>query len=103
LFRFPALGCQSKFAKRSSEDKKGTELAQIVLFGTKLKKKQNSTNKEMTRVSENAKRAIVGLIGGMGLILLLVGAVAHVYATTGVILMFGCWLIADVVARFWGD
>ena len=43
---------------------------------------------------ENAKRAIVGLIGGMGLILLLVGAVTHVYSTVlGVILMFACWLV----------
>jgi len=54
-------------------------------------------------VSTNAKRAITGLIGGMGLILLLVGAVTHVYSTViGVILMFACWLVAGVLARFWG-
>ena len=50
----------------------------------------------------NAKRAIVGLIGGMGLIFLLIGALAHVYPTTiGVIIMFVCWLVAGVLARFW--
>ena len=54
-------------------------------------------------MSTNAKRAIVGLIGGMGLILLLIGAMAHVYDTViGVILMFACWLTAGVLARFWG-
>ena len=54
-------------------------------------------------MSENAKRAIVGLIGGMGLTLLLVGAVAHVYSTVmGVILMFASWLVSGVLARFWG-
>ena len=54
-------------------------------------------------MSENAKRAIVGLIGGMGLIFLLIGALADVYpATTGVIIMFACWLVAGVLAKFWG-
>ena len=54
-------------------------------------------------MSTNAKRAIVALVGGMGLIFLLLGAVAHVYpTTTGVIIMFACWLIAGVLARFWG-
>jgi len=43
------------------------------------------------------------LVAGMGLILLLVGALAHVYATViGVILMFVCWLVAGVLAQFWG-
>ena len=54
-------------------------------------------------MSTNAKRAIVGLIGGLGLIFLLIGALAHVYSTTtGVIIMFGCWLVAGVLAKFWG-
>ena len=54
-------------------------------------------------MSENAKRAIVGLIGGMGLIFLLIGALADVYpTTTGVIIMFACWLVAGVLAKFWG-
>jgi len=54
-------------------------------------------------MSENAKRAIVGLIGGMGLIFLLLGAIGDVYpTTTGVIIMFACWLVAGVLAKFWG-
>ena len=54
-------------------------------------------------MSENAKRAIVGLVGGMGLIFLLVGAMTDAFSTTtGVIIMFACWLIAGVLARFWG-
>jgi len=54
-------------------------------------------------MSTNAKRAIVGLIGGLGFVFLLIGAIGHVYATTtGVIIMFVCWLIAGVLARFWG-
>jgi hypothetical protein len=54
-------------------------------------------------MSINAKRAIVGLIGGLGLIFLLLGAIGDVYrTTTGVIIMFACWLVAGVMARFWG-
>jgi len=58
---------------------------------------------EVINMSENAKRAIVGLIGGLGLIFLLLGAIGDVYpTTTGVIIMFVCWLIAGVLAKFWG-
>jgi hypothetical protein len=54
-------------------------------------------------MSTNAKRAIVSLVGGLGLIFLLIGAIGHVYATTtGVIIMLACWLVAGVLARFWG-
>ena len=54
-------------------------------------------------MSVNAKRAIVGLIGGLGFIFLLLGAIGDVYATTtGVIIMFCCWLVAGVLAKFWG-
>ena len=54
-------------------------------------------------MSTNAKRAIVGLLGGMGLIFLLIGAMTHVYpTTTGVIIMFVCWIGSGVLARFWG-
>ena len=53
-------------------------------------------------MSTNAKRAIVGLIGGLGLIFLLLGAIGDVYpTTTGVIIMLACWLVAGVMARFW--
>ena len=54
-------------------------------------------------MSTNAKRAIIGLIGGLGFIFLLLGAIGDVYpTTTGVIIMFGCWLVAGVLAKFWG-
>ena len=54
-------------------------------------------------MSTNAKRAIVALIGGLGLIFLLLGALGDVYpTTTGVIIMFGCWLVAGVLSKFWG-
>ena len=57
-------------------------------------------------MSTNAKRAIVGFIGGLGFIFLLLGAIGDLYptttTTTGVIIMFGCWLIAGVLAKFWG-
>ena len=54
-------------------------------------------------MSVNAKRAVVGLIGGLGFIFLLIGAIGHVYGTTtGVIIMFACWLVAGVLAKFWG-
>ena len=54
-------------------------------------------------MSVNAKRAIVGLFGGLGFIFLLLGAIGDVYpTTTGVIIMFACWLIAGVLAKFWG-
>jgi len=67
------------------------------------RKSQNSVKTEVTHTSTNAKRAIVGLVGGLGFIFLLIGVIGHVYpTTTGVIIMFGCWLIAGVVARFWG-
>jgi len=39
----------------------------------------------------------------LGFVFLLIGAIGHVYATTtGVIIMFACWLVAGVLARFWG-
>ena len=54
-------------------------------------------------MSTNAKRAIVGFIGGLGLILLLLGAIGDVYpTTTGVIIMLACWLVAGVLAQYWG-
>ncbi|MGB6873147.1 MAG: hypothetical protein WBE46_03230 [Dehalococcoidia bacterium] len=54
-------------------------------------------------MSTNAKRAIVGLIGGLGLIFLLLGAIGDVYpTTTGVIIMLACWVVAGVMTSFWG-
>ena len=54
-------------------------------------------------MSTNAKRAIVGLMGGLGLIFLLLGAIGDVYpTTTGVIIMLACWVVAGVMGSFWG-
>ena len=54
-------------------------------------------------MSTNAKRAILALLGGLGLILLLIGAIAHVYDTSiGVILTLVCWIAAGVLGRLWG-
>ena len=54
-------------------------------------------------MSKNAKRAIVGLISGLGFIFLLLGAIGDVYpTTTGVIIMFACWLVAGVMTSYWG-
>lgn len=54
-------------------------------------------------MSTNAKRAVVALIGGLGFIFLLIGAIGHVYpTTTGVIIMFACWLVAGVLGKYWG-
>jgi hypothetical protein len=59
--------------------------------------------KEVINMTVNAKRAIVGLVGGLGLIFLLIGALTDVYRTViGVIIMFVCWLVAGVLARYWG-
>ena len=54
-------------------------------------------------MSINAKRAIIGLVGGLGLIFLLLGAIGHIYPTsTGVIIMIGCWVISGFLASLWG-
>ena len=54
-------------------------------------------------MSTNAKRAIVSLFGGLGLIFLLIGAIGHVYPTsTGVIIMICCWVVSGFLAKFWG-
>ncbi len=54
-------------------------------------------------MSTNAKRAIVGLFGGLGLIFLLLGAITDVYpTTTGVIITIYCWVVSGFLAIFWG-
>ena len=54
-------------------------------------------------MSINAKRAIVGALGGIGLVMILLGALAHVYATTtGVIIAVCCWISSGILTKYWG-
>ncbi|MFC2038750.1 hypothetical protein ACFLUG_03155 [Chloroflexota bacterium] len=54
-------------------------------------------------MSLNAKRAIVYVIGSLGFILLLLGAIADVYpTTTGIILLFVFGIIATGLGKYWG-
>ena len=54
-------------------------------------------------MSQRAKRAYVSLLGLIGLIILLVGAMTHVYPTTiGVIIALACWIGSGILARYWG-
>lgn len=44
-------------------------------------------------MSRNAKKAIVGALGGIGLVMILLGALAHIYpTTTGIIIAIALWL-----------
>ncbi len=54
-------------------------------------------------MSRNAKVAIVGTLGGLGVIMILLGALAHVYATsTGIIIAIALWITCGVLSRYWG-
>jgi hypothetical protein len=58
---------------------------------------------EVAVMSPNAKRAIVKLLGGAGLIFLVIGATTAAYPTVaGVIIMLVCWLLAGVARSYWG-
>ncbi len=53
-------------------------------------------------MSDGTKRAIVGLIGGMGVILLLIGTMTAAYTTVvGLVLMLSCWFAIGVLRRYW--
>lgn len=53
-------------------------------------------------MSQRAKGAYIGLLGVIGLIMLLVGVLTHIYAvTTGVIIAIGCWVGCGILARYW--
>jgi len=54
-------------------------------------------------MSQNAKRAYVSILGLVGLIVLLLGAAAHLYSTIiGVIVAIACWIGCGILARYWG-
>ena len=54
-------------------------------------------------MTDNAKRAWVGVLGLVGLMVLLLGAAAHLYSTIiGVIIAIACWIGCGILARYWG-
>ena len=55
-----------------------------------------------TECPRNAKRAIVGALGGLGLVMILLGALAHIYpTTTGVIIAIALWITSGVLSKYW--
>ncbi|MFC2024105.1 hypothetical protein ACFLTJ_00780 [Chloroflexota bacterium] len=53
-------------------------------------------------MSRNAKKAIVGALGGLGLVMILLGALAHIYpTTTGVIIAIALWITSGVLSKYW--
>jgi len=54
-------------------------------------------------MSKEAKRAYVSILGLVGLVVLLVGAILHVYpVTVGVIVAIVCWIGCGILAKYWG-
>jgi branched-subunit amino acid permease len=54
-------------------------------------------------MTTNAKMAWVGMLGLVGLIVLLVPALTHVYPVViGVIIAIACWIGCGILARYWG-
>ncbi|MFC1938975.1 hypothetical protein ACFLWM_02345, partial [Chloroflexota bacterium] len=46
--------------------------------------------------------AIVGALGGLGLIMILLGALAHIYPTmTGVIIAIALWVTSGILSKYW--
>ena len=53
-------------------------------------------------MSRNAKVAIVRTLGALGLIMILLGALAHIYpTTTGVLIAIGFWAASGILAGYW--
>ena len=54
-------------------------------------------------MSRNAKVAIVRTLGGLGLVMILLGALAHIYPfTTGLIIAIALWIASGILAGYWG-
>jgi len=54
-------------------------------------------------MSIKAKKAVVSVLGVLGLIMILLGALAHIYATTtGVIIAIALWATSGILGRYWG-
>jgi len=53
-------------------------------------------------MSRNAKVAIVSSLGGLGLIMLLLGVLAHIYpTTTGIIIAIALWATSGILRKYW--
>jgi len=53
-------------------------------------------------MSRNAKKAIVGALGGLGLVMILLGALAHIYpTTTGIIIAIALWVTSGILSKYW--
>ena len=53
-------------------------------------------------MSRNAKRAIVSALGGLGLVMLLLGALAHIYpTTTGLIIAIALSVTSGILSKYW--
>ena len=53
-------------------------------------------------MSRNAKVAIVSMLGVLGLIMILLGAMARVYpTTTGVIIAIALWAASGILGKYW--
>ena len=59
--------------------------------------------REVILISIKARRAVVGVLGGLGLIMILLGALAHIYpTTTGVIIAIALWVASGILSKYWG-
>ncbi|MFC1957073.1 hypothetical protein ACFLVY_02125 [Chloroflexota bacterium] len=53
-------------------------------------------------MSRNAKIAIVSSLGALGLIMLLLGVLAHIYPTiTGIIIAIALWVASGILRKYW--
>lgn len=53
-------------------------------------------------MSRNAKVAIVSILGALGLIMILLGVLAHIYpTTTGIIIAIALWVASGILRKYW--
>ena len=53
-------------------------------------------------MSRNAKVAIASALGALGLIMLLLGVLAHIYpTTTGLIIAIALWVTSGILRKYW--
>ena len=53
-------------------------------------------------MSRKAKTAVVSSLGALGLIMILLGALAHIYpTTTGIIIAIALWVTSGILRKYW--